>query len=606
MAPVREGQRLIFDILTSGPTRRRMMLCAIAFGALLARPTHAVEWAPVNWSGSVGYNFRLLDGSQGQRSLSRQLLGSVHGNTYIYRPWFATTDGSFTLSLDDSASTDPDPGDGTTYNQTDSSILTGVFNLNVLPQSRSPFYMRYSVSDTRVDNTALDSDAFIILGDADSKTHKLAMRQSYLFDGGHRAYATYDNNRWSSERSGYYSDEAGGVELDVKGKNQRLTANGRVQRASRSVSSEENNSNLVDVTHYFTPNRDFRIDTRANVYAIEREFQVPSSNTQSGTGTTDISQASSFIFYRPANSRWSLSGGVRLFDMSGENDGLKNDSQNLSLTGGGFYQYNKRLRFDGSAAYSTIDSNNIESDVTRQHGGVLYQSDLILWRGFTYNWFGTGTVDNVDDTTTDAFQTYAGGVSHTIARSWAQESGHIYRISGSQSLTESYFTEFEDQQTRLDHTVSAGWNRNVGGAASYVRLTISDRRGFGWDEGDQQFYNFQANRTQQITRRSSLTGNLTVQHVEQDFTRVKQDSSVTTTTGRVDYRDSAIFGVPKLGFMSSVLGSIASDEQGLDRVEWENRLDYHIGQLTSNLSVRYIDYEDLDYWLTFFRIERHF
>lgn len=584
---------------------RRALCCAVGCLPLLCGRALAVDIAPINWSGSLGYNLRLLDGSQEQRTLSRQLFGSLHGNTYIYRPWFATTDGSVTLALDNSDSSDPDPGDGTSYNQVDSSIATGVLNLNVLPQSRSPFYMRYSLSDTRVDNTALDTDAFIILGDADSTSHKLAMRQSYLFDQGHRGYLTYDNNRWSSERNGYYTDESLGAEIDLKGKKQRFTTNLRSQRATRSVSSEENSSGLVDAAHYFTPNRDFRVDTRVNVYTVERDFDVPSSNTQSGTGSTDLTQASSFVFFRPANSRWSLSGGIRLFDMTGENNGLQNESQNLSLTGGGFYQYNKRLRFDASASYTQVDANSIETDVNRQHGGMLYQSDLILWRGYTYNWFGSAAMDNVADSL-DSFQTYTGSASHTIARSWPQENGNVYRISGSQAFTGSYFTEFEEEQTRIDNTVSAGWTRNVGAAASYVRFTISDRRAFGWDEGDQQFYNFQANRTQQITRRSSLSGNLTLQLVEQHFTRVKQDTSVTTATGRVDYRDSAIFGVPKLGFLSSFLMSVASEEAGLDRLEWENRLDYHIGQLTSSLSLRYIDYEAIDYWLTYFRIERHF
>ncbi|TPW17599.1 MAG: hypothetical protein FD130_600 [Halothiobacillaceae bacterium] len=61
-----------------------------------------------------------------------------------------------------------------------------------------------------------------------------------------------------------------------------------------------------------------------------------------------------------------------------------------------------------------------------------------------------------------------------------------------------------------------------------------------------------------------------------------------------------------LGFSSDLMVSQASDEEGVDRHEWENRLDYAIGQLTTSLSHRVIEYDNLKYNLTFFRVERHF
>lgn len=576
----------------------------VALGVFYATSAIAIELAPVNWSGSLGYNYRLLDGSAGHHSASRQGTASLFANSYIWRPWFATGDANATFALDSSTSSDERPGNAAAYTHSNSSILTGGLNLNVLPQSKSPSFLRYSVSDTRVDNSGFDSDAFIVLRDLDSKSYKLGLRQSWLFDGGHRLYGTYDNNRWVSERNGLYADESVGVQGEFLARKNRLSLNWRQQNAVRSVSSEQNTTTLVDVTHYFTPSTDFRVDSRANIYDMEREFDVPNS-TQSGIGTLYSTQASSFVFFRPPGGRWSLSGGLRLYDISGENGGYSNDSQSLSLTGGGFYQYNKRLRFDASTSFSTVDSNNIEGDVTRQHAGMLYQSDLILWRDYTYNWFGTAAVENVDDVA-NAFQTYLASAAHSLARSWSFESGNVFRVNGTQAFSESYFTEFEDQQARIDHTVSVGWSRNTVATASFVRFTVSDRRSFGHDEGDQQFYNLQANRTQSISRRSSINGNVTIQHVAQDFSRVKQDSNVTTTTGRVDYRNSAIFGVPKLGFFTGYLVSVASEAQGFDRQEVENRLDYHIGQLSTSLTIRYIDYEDLDYWLTFFRIERNF
>ena len=123
---------------------------------------------------------------------------------------------------------------------------------------------------------------------------------------------------------------------------------------------------------------------------------------------------------------------------------------------------------------------------------------------------------------------------------------------------------------------------------------------------NQQLYNFQANRDQQLSRRSSLTGNFTIQRVDMDFHGSSPESSVTTTTGRLNYRNIAVFGVPKLGFSTNVLVSAASDDNGVDRKEWFSRLDYLIGQLTTGLSFRVIRYDDLEYKLTYFRIQRQF
>ena len=134
------GQRLITTIQSACRLRCRRFVGVFALSVVFAAQAWAVEMAPINWSGSLGYNYRLLDGSGGQRSISQQGTGSLFANSYIWRPWFATADANVTLALDGSASTDETPGNAKTYNHSDSSILTGGLNLNVLPQSRAPSF----------------------------------------------------------------------------------------------------------------------------------------------------------------------------------------------------------------------------------------------------------------------------------------------------------------------------------------------------------------------------------------------------------------------------------------------------------------------------------
>jgi hypothetical protein len=137
-------------------------------------------------------------------------------------------------------------------------------------------------------------------------------------------------------------------------------------------------------------------------------------------------------------------------------------------------------------------------------------------------------------------------------------------------------------------------------------MTIADRHAFGDDRSDQQFFNLQLNRQQQITRRNSLSGSITIQRVLQNYDGAVNYPGVTTTTGRFDFNSVALFGVPRLRFNSNLNISLAAQEEGVDRREWGNRLDYLIGQLTTSVSHRFIQYDDRQYRLVFFSIFRQF
>jgi len=565
----------------------------------------AAEWLPLNLSGSLGYAYRLLEGANDQRTTSQQAVGSLFANSYVWRPWLGTTDLAMTIAADSSDATSDVGGSDIS---TDSNIVTGTWNLNMLPQSRSPFNLRYAASDTRVDNSAIDTDALVLFAGSDSKARKLGLQQGYVFPGGSRLFANYDNNRWYSERSGYYQDELATLTGEALGREQRLTLNGRYQEATRSMTNERNENTFTDLSHYFYPTRSLRIDSKASVSHLDRSFEVPSS-TQLGPAISDITQVSSFFFYRPALGKLTLSGGGRMFNFAGENTGadLTNESTNLSGNLGAFYQFNKNLRFDASVGYSTTESNRLSQDVARQRAGVLYQSDLSLIRGMTYQWWANGAFDNVDDSQEeDMEQTVSATGSHGISKVWPTENAGSLRISGTQSLGNIYATLESTNTLRLEHNLTTGWTQSAGAGMSLLQLTLTDRRNFGDAEGDQQFVNFQATRNQQLTRRNSLSGNITLQRVLHDFAEETDDAAVSTATARIDFNSNGLLGVPRLTFNSNYLYSRASDDARFDREEWGNQLGYAIGQLTTGLSYRFIRYDDDEYQLLFFRVDRQF
>ncbi len=596
--------------------RKYIALCcllACTFGGVGV----AAEWGAPTVSGSLGYNYRSLTGVDGADSVSHQTLGSLFVNSYIGRPWIGLADLALTGALSGSSS-DGSQGDSV---DSDSRILTGTLNLNMLPQSRSPFNLRYMVTDTRVDVAAVNTDAFVVLNDGDSTAKKLGLTQSYTWEAGHRLRATYDNNEWSSENNGDYSDETAALSLDMRGSGYHVIANAKTHEATRSVGSLVNTSDTLDVTHYYYPSKSWRVDTRASVYSSERGFDVPSANDQSGISSTEITQLSSFGFWRPADKPWSLSAGVRLFDMAGENDGDvpdRNESQNLNATLGGFYRYNERMRYDFSLAYMTSTSNNIDSDVNRARVGMLYQSDMLVFKEFKYQWYTNVSGDGVFQSTGEEDETRINlnaSLGHNVQRSFLFENALSFRISGSQVLTSAYTDVARDgglesdstsDVQRLEHSITMNLNHSSVGATSYAQMTLSDGRSFGASEMDQQMVWFQVYRDQRVSRNRTLSGNLSVQYVNQNYATDAVDSEVTTGTAKVAFRETALFSVPRLGFLSDLLLSKASDEQGVDRKEWENRLDYSIGQLVSSFSHRIIEYDDRRYQVTFFRIERQF
>lgn len=583
--------------------RKNISICCAIFSTVGFAPNlWSYELAPLNLSGSLGFNYRLFDNS-GDQTTSKTTLGTLRANSYLWRPWLGTADGSVTAAIDVS---DAEVTQDGLQEKTSSAsqIYSGVINLNMFPQSRAPFNLSWQASDSRIDNNIIGPDTLIVLADGDFSSQHLSVRQAFITDGGDRFAAIYDKTDWSSERNGDYTDDLFGFEMDLKLPQQRLTARATQQASEHSRSTRRNEFLSWDISHFFTGTA-WRVDNKVTNYQYERWFDTP-GNTQDGIAATDIRQVSSFVFWRPEESRWTLSGGVRAFDLSGTNTGVANDTTNLSASLGALLQWNKHLRLDASAAFTRAEGNSVEATTTRERIGALYQSDLrYLKREITHRWYATAALENSDDGT-DMNQRLGGSVGHTASKTWLAGQTSLFNASLGQSFNEDYQGGTGAFRHYLDHTGSLNWSQTAWGGNSLVQLTLSDSRDFGDNRGDQQLVNFQAVRYQTISGRSSLTGNLSLQYVRHNFADDGADNIVTARTGRIDYQNSRVFGLPRLRFQSGLSISKASEEQGVDRAEWENRFDYGIGQLTTSLSVRFIDLDGREYNLSYFSVAREF
>ncbi len=589
----------------AGTVTGRILCAWVLWAVLLQCPLAVQAFALTDVSGNVGYTFRSLDKTNSEDTVSNQLQGALNLKGYLYKPWVATADAGLRATWDRSEF----DGNASTNETT---ITTGDLNLSVLPRSRTPFLLTYQASDSRVDLVSRASP-LNTLGSTEFRTSRLSLKQSYFTKQGHRFQIRYDNNSWKQAQPGGedYEDELFGAEMDLKMPGQTLIAKTSVQNTQRSVLDQKTDTFIFNIDHFYYPSRDLRVDTMANVYNSDYQSRQPLNSTNQPNSSTDLSQFSSFIFWRPQDRPLSISGGVRFYGLEGDTTGNRLELTNYSATGGLFYQYTRNLRLDANVDIVSNDNGEDSNVSSRGRAGALYQSDIHnLFSGFNYQWYGQGSLSarNARERDDRAVLLKLG---HDLQRLWRTGPTSSLRLSLSQVVSDDeQFGDVNASIQRLDHSGSLSWDSSAQGGMSFLQLTLSDARNFGDDESDQQFVNFQAQRTQILSRLSNLTGNLTVQYVSQGFNG-RGDNDRVTGTGQVNYTHSAVFGVPRLRFLSDLRISRTDVANNVDRLEWENRLNYTIGMTEARFSWRYFDLsgdagEDQQFNLIYFQVTRRF
>ena len=567
----------------------------------LAAPAAGMFGAPVETSGDMGYTFRTLTGTTTGDSVSHQMRASINARTWLWQPWLATLNLGLRGTVD--ASDFEREGLSSSNN---ASIVTGDLDLGVLSQSRTPFQLSYRVSDSRVDTIDVGNPV-TTSGGNEFQTSRLAMKQTYFTEQGYRFQARFDQNEWTSNFD-KFDDWLLGLDMSMRMPKQTFLAKGSYQNSNYSALSQETDNIVLNVDHFYYPTKSLRIDSMATLYDIERSSTQPFNSLNQANSTTDLTQLSSFVFWRPQDKPLSLSGGVRLYDLDSTTTGNSVAVQNMSATAGMLYQYTKNLRLDANLDTTVIDSEGQQTTASKQRAGALYQSDLYEFlTGYTYQWFSTlgGQWRSAEDQDN---QSQTMSLGHDVQKVWMANRFTSWRLSLSQSGNGSQQTtnDVKTNTERLDHSASLSWDQRFESSTSSVQLTLTDARQFGGSKNDQQFLNVQALRTQHLDRRQTLSGNLTIQTVRQDFNGQGNNDTVTTATGQISYRHSRILGVPRLQYMSDMRVSRAARDSSVDRSEWENRLDYAVGLLDTRFSWRITDLNGENFSLVYFQVTRRF
>ena len=586
--------------MPEGKRQLSSMLYAAVAALWGAQAAAAVALTDV--SGSVGYTFRSITGSDTSDAHSNQLRAALNAQGYLWEPWFANLSAGLRATQDT-----------TSYSAAGTSsrtvILGADLDLNVLSQSRTPFSLSYRISDTRVDSITLPSP-LTALGGYDFRTHRLAMRQSYFTEMGDRVQVRFDHGTWESRGLEDYKDHLLGVEYSMRRPQHSLSARASYQETGLATIDQDTEIKLFNVEHFYHPDRALRFDTMASYYDSDSTSRQPLNSTNQPNASMSYGQLSNFVFWRPVDRPLSVSAGVRFFDLSSSTAGREIDQASVSAMAGAFYQYTKNLRFDANVDVTDTSAEGVDTAM-RQRIGALYQSDLrSIFSHFTYNWHAQASVQN-QDTGSDDLVTGMVRLGHDAQRMWMTDGRGTFRLSLSQTVSGVHQSADQADVTtqRLDHTGSVSWDLHGESGTTMVHVTLSDSRGFGDQEDSQQFANVQFMRNQTLSLYSMLSGNLTVQMVRRDFNGLRDNDTV-TATGQVTYRHMGLFDIAQLRFNSDLRLARAATDEGIDRAEWENRLDYVIGLVDASLSWRYISFagenNDDTYNIIYFQVNRRF
>ncbi|MEJ8836772.1 hypothetical protein [Ramlibacter sp. AN1133] len=590
-------------------------------------PERSWRLPPLRVSGTLSYDMRAARSAGEPSSIAHVLTGTLGTSTYIYAPWLATVSGSVGLSSSIShAGSGLGSGLGTGGFQdgelhdrlrTRENFITGNARMDLFPRSRFPFELHFDRQDSRTDTNLASAIEFQRQGFGGSMRYR---PESGLYN----LTGAYDHRTQSG--FGFRSKQDSlSADFTTHWKANELALGGTFNRALNEGLDDESRFTSLVARHNYAPSTALSINSTANLTRTE----------QSGIGTSDLRvlQLSSVGIYHPELSPLTLTGTVRGVALRDPVSDTGNDAVGATL--GANYQFNPNLRLTASGGAQVTRTDGGTTTFFTGSAGATYQGDSLEFRGIHYDWFASGNLASslADNSTQGSVteRTLGLQLGHTANRSWRLSQYSSVGISGSQSLSVTNSHSSRDETgigigttKTLLNTVALNWQQTGDGRQGYARASYSDSMELGGGSARFQLLNFQLSGNFELGYGRSVTADLTYQRSMQRSgnlpTSLDPLSGAVLRTrssgasGEVSFRQNQLFGIPRLRFVSRVRlaqdvlkqpGQLLSIPDRETRL-WENRLEWNIGRLTSQLELRLsqIDGRRVDsLWL---RVQRNF
>jgi len=586
----------------------------------------AREWRlpPLRLGGSLAYDMRAVRSAGEPSSIANVLTGTIGTSTYLYAPWLATVSGSLGLSTGVTHS-----GAGTVGTLFDDSgaherlrtrenFLTGDGRLELFPRSRFPAEAHFARQDSRTDTGLASPIQF--------QRQNFGVSARYRPESGlYNLSGAYDHRTQSG--FGFRSkQDSVTADFSTHWKANELALGGAFNRALTEGADDDSRFTSLVARHTYAPSNALSVNSTANLTRTE----------QRGAADADLQvlQLASVGLYHPDRSPLTLTGSMRGLVLRDQASDAQTDS--VSGTLGANYEVNPNLRLTANGGLTTTHSGSGQSTFFAGAVGANYQGDSLEFRGIHYDWFTSGTLgtsladSGAAGTTSE--QNIGLQLGHSASRTWAMSPRSSLGLSASQSLSAAHVSSNRDQGTgtglgtvkTLLNTVALSWQQSGDGKTGFGRVSYSDSTELGGGNARFQLFNFQLSGNFELGYGRSLTADLTYQRTHQrsgdlpalldPVTGAVLRTRSSGVAGEVAFHQNQVFGVPRLRFVSRVRlaqdvlkqpGQLLSIPDRETRL-WENRLDWNIGRLTTQVELRMsrIDGRRVDsLWL---RVQRNF
>lgn len=598
-------------------------------GGLFAGLGLSLRRAPVVTSGAVSYDLRVSDAPGEGKSVAHLVTGSLNADTYVYQPWFATLTGTlrFTSGRSGEAAVQGlEPGVAELAAQVSRDrFVTGEARLELFPRSRFPSDFRLERSDSRIDGGSLSALSFRSQSIGYSQRYRPASN-AYTVSG---SFGRRD--QWSAgARDNQHTLTA---DFSTKWKQHDLSLGGAWNQARRRATDERSEFRTLLARHNYAPvGGELSLNTTVN-WSQALEDMLVSSTEQMAL------QWSTVGLWRRGESPLTLTGSVRALVLRSDQGGA-GAVNTLAATLGATYELNKNTRLAGSANVSTMSGDAARATAFAGAANVNWQGDAIEFRGLRYDRFASASASATASSSSSALARHAdaelaarqtqaglsGQLGHGLARTVTIAESSLV-VSGAQTLSAAAESSNPSQvgtrerSSILQHTINATWDVSGDGRRAFTRASYVDSTELGGGRARFQLFNFQLSGNFNIDRHQGLTGDLTWQRVQQRLGEPvtgqpsgQERLDSTNIGGEISYRHQRLFGNPRLRFTSrlklaqdvlnqpGVLVTIPDRETKL----WENRVEWSVGRLDSQLVLRLSEVEGKRRELLMWRIQRSF
>lgn len=567
-----------------------------------------LQIAPFNLKPNFGGNLEYLqrrDTIGGVQSryqiLTLALNAGADVNTFIWQPWFAQVNGGVSLNtyLSDSRyDAGPNASSRTPLTNT---VFTGKVGLDVVPLSRYPFRTFYEKEDNR-QNIGVASNNTV------SKSTRFGMNQQYRTLSGQTNYAAnYIQNYWGGGYFGESMQKRLGLDMrTVISSNQDLTVTAARDFNEAPIISQSTLSNNLIANHNYRPATNATLHNMFNMGKVDlRKQQILNED--------NYVQMTSFGSFASLDRPLTITENVRLAGINNSSSiatTASNRQTSASMGLGAIYQVNNEVQSYGNIGINITDDklSGQQFKSSYESVGANYIAALANMGSYNYGRHTSGSFSNSAGTAPNSTQVVSLSAGHTLNKYTTDSSQLRVTTDLDQTVTASK-ASYTQTFLNLSHSGSLQWAFASAEGTTVLRFSANDMRAINGIQNVYQLFNMQVNRSQTMTRNSSLTGDITLQTTRQGIAGNR--TSYTTTNAGINYTHQRIFSVPRLDFYSDLrlmgngLPLTTGPEAPVSR-SWTNSLGYTVGRLEARVEAIFAEYNHINQSTLLFRLRRAF